>query len=63
MSEDDDGNLIVRVAREMLDRHGSAAAEIAREQASIADGQRDFFSGEVWYEIAHAIEQLQAGRG
>ena len=62
MDEDDDSTLIERVAREMLDRHGDAAAEIARDWAAIADGQRDFLSGEAWYEIAAAIERLRANQ-
>jgi hypothetical protein len=51
---------IERIAREMIDRFGDGAAQIARKLAEVSDEVQDKMlpSAEAWRAIADAIERL-----
>ena len=59
MGGDSNGWLVEQVAREMIVRHGRAAAAIAREFQTIAAEAGDDLSARAWRDIADAIERLQ----
>ena len=52
---------IERIAREMIDRFGNRAADVARKLAEVSNQTQDKMlpSAEAWCVIADAIERLQ----
>ena len=46
-------------ARDMIARHGTEAASVAREATGIADELGDVLSAVIWRVIANEIERLQ----
>ena len=58
MADDDNGQLIDRVAREQIQQHGANAVSILRERAEIAEASGDELSAEAWREIAQAVNRL-----
>jgi hypothetical protein len=61
----DDGSQIDRVAREMIERFGEGAVQVARKLAEVSDEVQDemLTSPETWREIADAIERLLSNHG
>ena len=57
----EDDELVEHVARDFIERYGTGAAEVLREQAERceADGNRP--SAQTWPEIADAAERLIEG--
>jgi len=56
-----DRETAVRLAAEFLiARHGDDAARVARDNADSADAIRDLRTADAWWDIARAIEGLQA---
>jgi hypothetical protein len=53
------GDDIEPVAREMIERFGSSAVNIARWQAEIVAAVPDMLSAKMWRDIADTIEQLR----
>jgi DNA repair exonuclease SbcCD ATPase subunit len=61
----DDSSQINRVAREMIERFGDGAAQVARKLAEVSDEVQDemLTSSQTWREIADAIERLRSNYG
>jgi hypothetical protein len=54
----DDEKLVEKVAREIVDQHGTDALEILRERADAADLCSDELAAETWRDIADAAERM-----
>jgi hypothetical protein len=59
----DDQALIEEVAREFVERHGSDAVDVLRENAEIADGIADELSVRSWLDITDAAKCLLGRSG
>lgn len=58
MDKEDDEKLVEKVAREVVDQHGTDALEILRERAEAADICGDALAAETWRDIADAAERM-----
>ena len=55
---EDDEKLVEKVAREIVDQHGTDAMEILRERVEAADTCGDELAAETWRDIADAAERI-----
>lgn len=63
MEDENEEKLVEKVAREVVDQHGTDAMEILRERAAAADLCGDELAAETWRDIADAAERILRERG
>ena len=57
---DDDSDLVMQVAAQLVGQFGAEAAAYARDQNEIAIGLDDDVSAQAWLDIAEAADKLIA---